>query len=124
MDFLRHFKLLVDPAANHLVFTISTLLLPTVSRVRSQPEPADTSAKAAATPAGPPAQSQVQVRGPALAIQPGCSQSGQPDRAVTAVAADQPPERPKFIALPPGSLGIVILDEFPEVTNASKVLPP
>jgi hypothetical protein len=43
---------------------------------------------------------------------------------VTAVAADQPPARPRFIALPPGSLGSVILDEFPEVANASKVLPP
>jgi hypothetical protein len=42
---------------------------------------------------------------------------------VTAVATDQPPERPRFIALPPGSLGSVILDEFPEVANASKVLP-
>jgi hypothetical protein len=124
MDFLRHFKLLVDPAANRLVNTVSTQLLPTVSSVRSQPEPADTSAMAAATPAGRTAQTQVDVRGPASTPQPGCSQSGQPDRAVTAVAADQPPGRPRFIALPPGSLGSVILDEFPEVANASKVLPP
>ncbi len=43
---------------------------------------------------------------------------------MTAVAADQPPERPRFIALPPGSLGSVILDEFPEVADTSKVLPP
>jgi hypothetical protein len=43
---------------------------------------------------------------------------------VTTVAAEQPPAWPRFIALPPGSLGSVILDEFPEVANASKVLPP
>ncbi len=43
IDFLRHFKLLVDPAANRLVDTVSTQLLPTVSSVRSQPEPAETS---------------------------------------------------------------------------------
>ncbi len=43
---------------------------------------------------------------------------------MTAVAADQPPARPRFIALPSGSLGSVILDEYPEVANASKVLPP
>ncbi len=122
--FLRHCKLLVDPAANRLVDTVSTQLLPTVSSVRSQPEPAETSATAAATPVGRPATSQVHVRGSAPATQPGCSQSGQPARAVTAVTADQPPERPRFIALPPGSLGSVILDEFPEVANASKVLPP
>jgi hypothetical protein len=118
VDFLRHFKLLVDPAANGLVDTISTQLLPTVSSLRSQPEPAESSAMAAATPVGRPAYSHVP------ASQPGCSQSGQPARAVTAVAADQPPARPRFIALPPGSLGSVILDEFPEVANASKVLPP
>ncbi len=57
VDFLRHFKLLLDPAANRLVDTVSTQLLPTVSSVRSQPEPANTSAMAAATPAGRPAQS-------------------------------------------------------------------
>ena len=124
VDFLRHFKLLVDPAANRLVDTVSTQLLPTVSSVRSQPEPAETSAAAAATPVGRPAASQVHATDPALASQPGCSQSGQPARAVTAVAADQPTARPRFIALPPGSLGSVILDEFPEVANASKVLPP
>ncbi len=124
VDFLRHFKLLVDPAANRLVDTISTQLLPTVSSVRSQPEPAETSAMAAATPVGRPATSQIHVTDPVLASQPGCSQSSQPARAVTAVAADQPPARPRFIALPPGSLGSVILDEFPEVANASKVLPP
>jgi hypothetical protein len=37
VDFLRHFKLLVDPAANRLIDTVSTQLLPTVSSVRSQP---------------------------------------------------------------------------------------
>jgi hypothetical protein len=124
VDFLRHFKLLVDPAANRLVDTVSTQLLPTVSSVRSQPEPAETSAMATATPVGRSAASQVHVMDPAPASQPGCSQSGQPARAVTAVAADQPPARPRFIALPPGSLGSVILDEYPEVANASKVLPP
>jgi hypothetical protein len=124
VDFLRHFKLLVDPAANHLVDIVSTQLLPTVSSVRSQPEPAKTSAMATATPVGRPAASQVHVTDPAPASQPGCSQSGQPARAVTAVAADQPPARPRFITLPPGSLGSVILDEFPVVANASKVLPP
>jgi hypothetical protein len=125
VDFLRHFKLLVSgSAANRLVDTVSTQLLPTASSVPSQPEPADSSAMAAATPAGRSVQTQVHVKGPAPASQPGCSQSGQPDRAVTAVAADQPPGRPRFIALPLGSLGSVILDEFPEVANASKVLPP
>jgi hypothetical protein len=114
----------MDPAANRLVDTASNQLLPTVSSVLSQPEPAETSAMAAATPAGRPAQPQVHVRGPAPANQSGCSQSGQPDRAVTAVAADQPPECPRFIALPPGSLGSVFLDKFLEVANASKVLPP
>ncbi len=98
--------------------TVSTQLLPTVSSVRSQPEPAETSALAAATPVGHSAASQVHVTDPAPASQPGCSQSGQPARAVTAVAADQPPARPRFIALLPGSLGSVILDEFPEVANA------
>jgi hypothetical protein len=93
VGFLRHFKLLVDPAANRLVDTVSTQLLPTVSSVGSQPEPAE-----------------VHVKDPAPASQPGCSQNSQPSRAVTAVAADQPPERPRFIALPPGSLGSVILD--------------
>jgi hypothetical protein len=121
VDFLRHFKLLVDPAANRLVYTVSTQLLPTVSSVRSQPEPAEISATAAATPVGHSAASQVHVTDPAPASQPGCSQSGQPARAVTAVAAGQPPARPRFIALPPGSLGSVILDDFPEVANASKV---
>ncbi len=43
---------------------------------------------------------------------------------MTAVAADQPPGRPRFIALPLGSMGSVILDEFPEVANSAKVLPP
>ncbi len=43
---------------------------------------------------------------------------------MTAVAADQPPERPRFIALLPGCLGSVIVDEFLEVANSSKVLPP
>ncbi len=52
MDLLRHFKLLVNPAANRLVHTVSPQLLPTVSIVRSQPEPAETSVMAAATPAG------------------------------------------------------------------------
>ena len=37
VDFLSHFKLLVDPAANRLVDTVSTQHLPTVSSVRSQP---------------------------------------------------------------------------------------
>jgi hypothetical protein len=101
VDFLRHFKLLVDPAANRLVDTVSTQLLPTVS---SQPESAETSAMAAATPVGRPAASQVHVTDPPPASQPGCSQSGQPARALTAVAAEQPPARPRFIALPPGSL--------------------
>ncbi len=123
VDFLRHFKLLVDPAANRLVDTISTQLLPTVSSVRSQPEPAETSAMATGTPVGRPANSQVHAMDAEPASQSGCSQSGQPARAVTA-AADQPPARPRFIALPPGSLDSVILDEFPEVANASKVLPP
>ena len=124
MDFLRHFKLLVDPATNRLVDTVSTQLLPTVSSVRSQPEPAKTSAMAAATPVGRPVASQVHAKNPAPASQPGCSQSGQPARAVTFVATDQPPERPRFIALPPGSLGSIILHEFPEVAKASKVLQP
>ncbi len=61
VDFLRHFKLLVDPVANRLVDTVSTQLLPAVSSVRSQPEPAETSAMAAATPVGRPAKSQVHV---------------------------------------------------------------
>jgi hypothetical protein len=61
----RHFKLLVDPAANRLVDTVSIQLLPTVSSVRSQPEPAQTSAMAAATPVGRPAASQVHVTDPA-----------------------------------------------------------
>ena len=39
VDFLRHFRLLVDPAANRLVDTVSTQPLPTVSSVRSQPVP-------------------------------------------------------------------------------------
>ncbi len=43
---------------------------------------------------------------------------------MTAVAADQSLGCPRFIALPWGSVGSVILDEFPEVTNAAKVLPP
>ncbi len=43
---------------------------------------------------------------------------------MTAVAADQSPGSPRFITLPPGSVGSVILDEFPEVANAAKVLPP
>ncbi len=124
VDFLRHFKLLVDPAANRLVDTISTHLLPTVSSVRSQPEPAESSAMATATPVRRPADSQVHAREAEPAFQSGCSQSSQPERAVTAAAADQPPARPRFIALPPGSLASVILDEFPEVANASKVLPP
>ncbi len=124
VDFLRHFKLLVDPAANHLVDTVSTQLLLTISSVRSKPEPAKTSAMAAATPVGRSATSQVHVKDPAPATQPGCSQSGQPARAVTTVAADQSLEHPRFIALLSGSLGSVILDEFPEVANASKVLPP
>jgi hypothetical protein len=68
VDFLRHFKLLVDPAANRLVDTVSTQLLPTVSSMRSQPEPADTSAMAAATPAGRPTQTQVPDKGAGLAI--------------------------------------------------------
>jgi hypothetical protein len=106
------------------VDTVSTQLLPTVSSMRSQPEPAETSVTAAATPAGQAAQAQVHAQGSAPAPHPGYSQSGQPDRAVTAVAADQPPGRPRFIALPPGSVGSVILDEFPEVANAAKVLPP
>ncbi len=114
----------MDPAANRLVDTVSTQLLPTVSSVRSQPKPAETLATAAASPVGRPAASQVHVTDPASASQSGCSQSGQPTRAVTAVAADQPPARPRFIALPPGSLGSVILDEFPEVAYTSKVLPP
>jgi hypothetical protein len=42
VDFSRHFKLLVDPAVSRLVDTVSTQLLPTVSSVRSQPEPAET----------------------------------------------------------------------------------
>jgi hypothetical protein len=71
VDFLRHFKLLVDPAANRLVDTICTQLLPTVSSVRSQPEPDETSAMAAATPVGRLAASQVLVTDPALASQPG-----------------------------------------------------
>ncbi len=43
---------------------------------------------------------------------------------MTAVAADQSPGRPRIIALPWGSVGSVILDEFLEVANAAKVLPP
>ncbi len=73
VDFLRHFKLLVDPVANSLVDTVSTQLLPTVSSVRSQPEPAETSAMAAAIPVGRPAASQVHVKDTAPASQPGCT---------------------------------------------------
>ncbi len=124
VDFLRHFKLLVDPAASHQVDTVSTQFLPTVSNMHSQPKPAETSATAAATPAGRAVQVQVHAQGSAPAPHPGCSQSSQPDRAVSAVAADQPPGRPRFIALPPGSVGSVIQDELPEVANAAKVLPP
>ena len=51
VDFLRHFKLLVDPAVSRLVDTVSTQLLPTVSSVRSQLQPTETSTMAAATPA-------------------------------------------------------------------------
>ena len=78
IDFLRHFKLLVDPAANRLVDTVFTQLLPTVSSVRSQPEPAETSAMAAATPVGRPAASQVHVTDPAPASQPGCAMRATP----------------------------------------------
>ncbi len=81
--FLKTFKLLVDPAASRLVDTVSTQLLPTVSSMRSQPEPAETSATAAATPAGRATQAQVHDQGSAPAPHPGCSQSGQPNRAVT-----------------------------------------
>jgi hypothetical protein len=73
VDFLRHFKLLVDPAASRLVDTVSTQLLPTVSSVRSQPEPVETSAMAAAAPAGRAAQAQVHAQGSAPAPHPGCS---------------------------------------------------
>jgi hypothetical protein len=47
LDFLRHFKLMVYSAASHLVDTVSTHLLPTVSRMCSHPELAATMAKAA-----------------------------------------------------------------------------
>ncbi len=94
VDFLRHFKLLVDPAANRLVDTISTQLLPTVSSVRSQPEPAESSAMAAATPVGRSADSQVHAREAVPAFQSGCSQSGQPARAVTAAVRRLPPPQP------------------------------
>ena len=50
VDFLRHFKLLVDPAAGRLVDTVSTQHLPTVSCVRSQPDPVATAATAAIAP--------------------------------------------------------------------------
>jgi hypothetical protein len=124
VDFLRYFKLLVDPAAGRLVDTVSTQLLPTVSSVCSQPEPAETSTIATATPASRAATVQVHAQGSTLAPPSGCSKNAQPNRAVTAVAADQSPGRPKFNALPPGFMGSVILDKFPEVANAAKVLPP
>jgi hypothetical protein len=124
VDFLRHFKLLVDPAASRLVDIVSTQLLSPVSCVRSQAEPAEASAMATATPARRAAEAQVHAQGSTVAPPPGFSKSGQPNRAVTAVAPDQSPGRPRFIALPPGSVGSVILDEFPEVANAAKVLPP
>jgi hypothetical protein len=99
MDFLRHFKLLVDHAASRLVDTVSTQLLPTVSSIRSHPEPpAETLVMVAAIPAGQAATAQVHTQGATLAPHPGCSQSNQPDRAVTAVAADQSPGRPSLPA--------------------------
>jgi hypothetical protein len=114
-----------DHAASRLVDTVSTQLLPTVSSIRSHPEPpAETLVMVAATPAGQAATAQVHTQGSTLAPHPGCSQSGQPDRAVTTVAADQSPGRPSFVTLPLGSFGSVILDEFPEVANAAMVLPP
>jgi len=51
-----------------------------------------------------------------------CSCSGQAGAPVAAAA--DPASRPWFIALPPGTIGCVILDNFPEVANAAKVLPP
>jgi len=61
----------VDPVASRLVDIVSSQLLPTVSSVCSQPEPADTSSMAAATTAGRAAPAQVHAQRLALAPHPG-----------------------------------------------------
>jgi hypothetical protein len=53
VGFLRHFKMMVYSAASHLVDTVSTQLLPTVSIMCSHPELAATAAKAAAVSSRP-----------------------------------------------------------------------
>ncbi len=69
--------------------------------------------EAFSTSSGRVVQLQAEAQKPAPAPLTNCSQSGQPTRAVIAIAADQPPGCPRFIALPPKSIGSVILDEFP-----------
>jgi hypothetical protein len=86
VDFLRQFKLLLDPAANCLVDTINTQLLPTVWSMRSQPEPVATAVKAASSAIGQAFLLQVKAQEQAPFSPTGCSQIGPPSRTVTAVA--------------------------------------
>jgi hypothetical protein len=82
VDFLRHFKLL-DPCSQPVLWTSSPH-----SFSRSQLDPAAAAATAASTSSGRVVQLQAEAQKPAPAPLTDCSQSGQPTRAVTAVAAD------------------------------------
>jgi hypothetical protein len=100
MDFLRHFKLLVDHAASRLVDTVSTQLLPTVSSIRSHPEPpAETLVMVAAIPAGQAATAGAGAHSGGYSCPSSWLQPERPARqGCTAVAADQSPGRPSLPA--------------------------
>jgi hypothetical protein len=95
VDFLRHFKLSVNPAAACLVDTASSQSFATVSAVAAAPSP-----PAAPLNAGPvPPTADAAPRSPAAAAGP-----------------EHPPLSPEWLA--------AFLEEFKDVVNPSKVLPP
>ncbi len=88
VDFLRHFKLSVNPAAACLVDTASSQSFATVSAVAAVPSPPAAPLNADAAPKPPAA----------------------------AAGPEHPPLSPEWLA--------AFLEEFKDVVNPSKVLPP
>jgi hypothetical protein len=95
VDFLRHFKLSVNPAAACLVDTASSQSFATVSAVAAVPSPPAASLNAR----------------PAT-----CTADAVPKPPATAAVPEHPPLSPEWLA--------AFLEEFKDVVNPSKVLPP
>jgi len=134
VDFLRHFKLLVDPAGNRLVDTLTyrsfvtcqshTASMPPVGGV-SPPAPAGSSSDDSSTPSSsPPSSSPSSPSPPSSPARPypgAAVEAAVPGYGPASPAAPLPPT-PAVGSRPPSSVA-ALLEEYPDVVNPGKLLP-